>query len=130
MISLFVESLKVVIFLIPFLITYLVYRIVYSRTANERKAIHRSIAYSTLFYLIGTLYFIHAIFDKYFISYILIGFIALLGLILIIQWKNNNEVVLLKGIKTLWRFSFLLFLMSYLILIIYNLGAFIYKTFI
>lgn len=128
--SLLAENWKGILYIIPFLITYLVYRFEYRRKQDERRATHRSIAYSTLFYMMGTLYIIHIIFAEYFIGYILIGLIVLLAIILITQWKNNNEVILLKGIKILWRFCFLMFFTSYLSLLIYNLGVFIYKNFI
>lgn len=128
--SLFVENWKGLIYIIPFLITYLVYRFEYRKKGVKKRAAHRSITYSTLFYMLGTLSIVHAMFDSYFIGYILIGLILLLGLILIIQWKNYNEVILVKGIKIVWRICFLVFFISYLILLIYNLGKFIYETFI
>lgn len=128
--SLLVENWKASFYIIPLLITYLVYRFEYRRRHDRKRAIHRSMAFSTLLYMMGTLYLIHAFFDSYFIGYILIGLIVFLGLILIMQWKYNNEVVLIKGVKILWRFCFLLFFTSYLSLLIYNLGQFIYKTFI
>lgn len=128
--SLFVENWKGLFYIIPFLITYLIYRFEYRRKGVKKQSAHRSITYSTLFYILGTLSLIHAMFDSYFIGYILIIFILLLGLILIIQWKIYNEVILLKGIKIVWRFCFLVFFISYFVLLIYNLNGFIYKIFL
>ncbi|HLR59346.1 MAG TPA: DUF3397 family protein [Pseudogracilibacillus sp.] len=130
MTSIFVENWKALLYGIPFLVTYLIYRFEYRKKGVKKIAAHQSITYSTLFYILGALYLIHKMFESYFIGYILIGLILLLGLILINQWKNDNEVILLKGIKKMWRYCFLVFFMSYFFLLIYHLGKFIYKTFI
>lgn len=130
MTSIFVENWKAFLYAIPFLVTYLIYKFEYRRKGVQKIAAHQSITYSTLFYILGALYLIHKMFESYFIGNILIGLILLLGLILINQWKNDNEVILLKGIKKMWRFCFLVFSMSYFFFLIYHLSKFIYKTFI
>src|SRR5699024_4186060 len=127
--DLLIESWEVIFYLIPFVLTYFIYRFSYHKQGNKQKAIYITITLSTLFFIIGTLLIIHSMFGSYFIGYILIGFLLLLGFILILQWKYYNEVILLKGVKIVWRFSFLIFLASYLILIIFNLSKFIYKTY-
>src|SRR5699024_6442920 len=127
--DLLIENWEVIFYLIPFVLTYFLYRFSYHKQGNKQKAIYKTITLSTLFFIIGTLLIIHSMFGSYFIGYILIGFLLLLGFILILQWKYYNEVILLKGVKIVWRFSFLIFLASYLILIIFNLSKFIYKTY-
>lgn len=127
--NLLIENWEVIFYLIPFVLTYFIYRFSYHKQGNKQKAIYKTITLSTLFFIIGTLLIIHSMFGSYFIGYILIGFLLLLGFILILQWKYYNEVILLKGIKIVWRFSFLIFLASYLILIIFNVSKFIYKTY-
>src|SRR5690625_1846591 len=127
--DLLIENWEVIFYLIPFVLTYFIYRFSYHKQGNKQKAIYKTITLSTLFFIIGTLLIIHSMFGSYFIGYILIGFLLLLGFILILQWKYYNEVILLKGVKIVWRFSFLIFLASYLILIIFNLSKFIYKTY-
>src|SRR5699024_7157283 len=127
--DLLIENWEVIFYLIPFVLTYFIYRFSYHKQGNKQKAIYKTITLSTLFFIIGTLLIIHSMFGSYFIGYILFGFLLLLGFILILQWKYYNEVILLKGVKIVWRFSFLIFLASYLILIIFNLSKFIYKTY-
>src|SRR5699024_1989435 len=129
MCDLLIENWEVIFYLIPFVLTYFIYRFSYHKQGNKQKAIYKTITLSTLFFIICTLLIIHLMFCSYFIVYILIGFLLLLGFILILQWKYYNEVILLKGVKIVWRFSFLIFLASYLILIIFNLSKFIYKTY-
>src|SRR5699024_693881 len=163
--DLLIENWEVIFYLIPFVLTYFIYRFSYHKQGNKQKAIYKTITLSTLFFIIGTLLIIHSMFVSYFIGYILIVFLFLFGFILILicnsfilfiihsiffsyfnvyilicfllllrfililQWKYYNEVILLKGVKIVWRFSFLIFLASYLILIIFNLSKFIYKTY-
>src|SRR5699024_6996443 len=116
-------------YLIPFVLTYFIYRFSYHKQGNKQKAIYKTITLSTLFFIIGTLLIIHSMFGSYFIGYILMSFLLLLVFILIFHCKYYNDVILLKGVKIVWLFSFLIFLVSYLILIIFNLSKFIYKTY-
>src|SRR5699024_9424215 len=127
--DLLIENWEVIFYLIPFVLTYFIYRFSYHKQVNKQKAIYKTITLFTFFFIIWTLLIIHSMFFSYFIGYILIVFMLLLGFILILQWKYYNEVILLKGVKIVWRFSFLIFLASYLILIIFNLSKFIYKTY-
>src|SRR5699024_12333939 len=127
--DLLIENWEVIFYLIPFVLTYFIYRFSYHKQGNKQKAIYKTITLSTIFFIIWILFIIYSMFGSYFIGYILIGFLLLLGFILILQWKYYNEVILLKGVKIVWRFSFLIFLASYLILIIFNLSKFIYKTY-
>src|SRR5699024_317856 len=127
--DLLIENWEVIFYLIPFVLTYFIYRFSYHKQGNKQKAIYKTITLSTLFFIIGILLIIHSMFGSYFIVYIFIGFLLLLGFILILQWKYYNEVILLKGVKIVCRFSFLIFLASYLILIIFNLSKFIYNTY-
>lgn len=127
--SLIFDNWQILFLLIPFLITYFIYRFVYIKKHDEKQAMQRAVNYSTIFYIIGVLYIIHYMFESYFIGYILIGLISLLGLILIKQWKNGEEVVLFKGIKVLWRLCFLLFLISYISLLLFQIVQFIYLNF-
>src|SRR5690625_4605593 len=127
--DLLIENWEVIFYLIPFVLTYFIYRFSYHKQGNKQKAIYKTITLSTLFFIIGTLLIIHSMFGSYIIGYILIGFLLLLGYILILQWKFYNEVILLNDVIILWRFIFLIFLASYLILIIFNLSKFIYKTY-
>src|SRR5699024_12686778 len=120
---------EVIFYLIPFVLTYFIYRFSYHKQGNKQKAIYKTITLSTLFFIIGTLLIIHYMFGSYFIGYILIGFLLLLGFILILRWKYYNEVILLKGVKIVWRVSFLIFLARYLILIIFNLSKCIYTPY-
>lgn len=130
MLDLIVENWKVIYYIIPFFMTFLLYRIVYRRSFDEKKATLKSIAYSTIFYIIGVLNIIYGMFNNYFIGYILIIAIVILAIILINQWKNNNEVVLTKGLKSLWKLCFLFFFVSYLGLLLFKIGMFIYLEYI
>src|SRR5699024_3729192 len=106
----------VIFYLIPFVLTYFIYRFSYHKQGNKQKAIYKTITLSTLFFIIGTLLIIHSMFGSYFIGYILIGFLLLLGFIFILQWKYYNDVILFEGVKVVWWFSFLFFFIGYILI--------------
>src|SRR5699024_11271045 len=114
-----IENWEVIFYLIPFVLTYFIYRFSYHKQGNKQKAIYKTITLSTLFFIIGTLLIIHSMFGSYFIGYILIGFLLLLGFILIFQWKYFNVVILLKGVKIIWRLYFLILFVCILLIIFF-----------
>src|SRR5690625_3416986 len=118
--DLLIENWEVILYLIPFVLTYFIYRFSYHKQGNKQKAIYKTITLSTFFFIIGTLLIIHLMFGSYFIGYILIGFLLLLGFILILQWQYYNVEIILKGVKIVLRLNFLIVYVNIRILIIFN----------
>src|SRR5699024_11882591 len=102
--DLLIENWEVIFYLIPFVLTYFIYRFSYHKQGNKQNAIYKTITLSTLFFIIGTLLIIHSMFGSYFFGYILIGFLLFLGFILILQCKYYNVVILLTSVKIVLRF--------------------------
>src|SRR5690625_2080977 len=97
--DLLIENWEVIFYLIPFVLTYFIYRFSYHKQGNKQKAIYKTINLSTLFFIIVTLLIIHSIFGSYFIGYVLSGILLYLGFILIIKWKYYIEVIFIKYVK-------------------------------
>lgn len=94
-------------------------------SGSKWKALHKSVQWTAIFYMIAVVALIKMMFGYLFIGYSIILLIVILATILIIQWKKDTEVVLLNGLKLMWRISFLIFSITYLGLIIYKVILFI-----
>lgn len=109
----------------PIFLSLFIYYISVRLSGSKWKAIHKSVQMTAIFYIIAVALLIKLMFDLRFIGYISIFLIVMLGTILIIQWKKNTEVVLLNGLRLLWRISFLIFFILYVGLITYMIVLFI-----
>jgi|SRR5690625_3272233 len=123
--SVIVSYLPHVFIILPIFMSILIYLIGIRLTGNRWKAIHKTVQWTAVFYIIAVVLLLKRIFHQGFIGYILIFLIIVLATILIIQWKKETEVALLNGLRLLWRISFLLFSITYLGLIIYMIVLFI-----
>jgi len=113
------EYWQLILICCPGLMTIIFYQLHVRKRHNKWKAIHFSVQYSAIFYVIATSLLLHRLFSIYFIGVILIILILILAIILIIQWKQEMEVILVKGLKILWRITFLLFFLFYAGLFVY-----------
>lgn len=102
----------------PIFATLLVYWLAVKLYRYKLQAIHAVVNWTTALYIIADVMFIDFIFMWEVGGIILIGLIILLAFIIIMQWRRQNEVLFLKAFKLLWRISFLVFLMVYIILVI------------
>lgn len=128
--SIMIGLFKGVLYLMPFIITYLIFRNKYRKNHNKKISLQKTIDYSTVIYLIGVLYLFNNMFGSYFIGYIIIVFLIVLSIILVLQLKYKNEVVLIKGLKGLWKLSFLIYLGIYVLLLFSKLAMYIYQVYI
>src|SRR5690625_4657899 len=130
MIQKLVHYLPTILIIIPMIVTYIFYKITYILSKNKWRAIHISVQFTAIFYVVAVTIMMSNIFDFNVFSYILIFHIALLAIFLIIQWKTRIEVILRDGLKLLLRLSFLIFLILYVCLALYILFDIIYQNYI
>lgn len=103
---------------LPFIATILAYIIFKNLYSQQWKAIHQAVNWTTIFYIAAVTLLLTIIFNRGFITIILLVLLCMLAGIIIFQWKVNTEVELKKALKILWRICFLLFLISYIVLVI------------
>jgi len=123
-------SMTLLFVTIPIFTTLLVYYVVKKITKQKWKAIHISVQATAIFYIVAVTILLQRLLQVQLVGIILISLILLLAIILIIQWKQETEVVLTKGLKVLTRFSFLVFGFLYVGLIIYEIIVFIYDHYV
>lgn len=102
----------------PMIATWLVYIASKKICDHTWKAIHISVHWTTLFYLLSVLMLFKMFYDRSFIAIIGISLIVILAIILVVQRKRYEDLFLKRGIKLLWRLSFLMFSCLYIIFII------------
>lgn len=106
---------------IPFVLTWMVYKVNRIRNKSRLYAFHKSVKWTTVLYVLSVMALCKIIFNHYFIGYIIAFHLLLLAVCVIFQRVNYTEVVLGKAWKIVWRFSFLFFLTGYTFLILYGI---------
>lgn len=119
-------TLPIILVIIPLFTTYIVYYVSNKKVKHRWKAIHLSVEWTAIFYIIAVAILLHRHFQYQFVGWIMIVLISILSCILIYQWKKHTEVVLRKGLKVLSRISFLLFGFIYIAFVLYEIGYLIY----
>ncbi|WP_226037928.1 DUF3397 domain-containing protein [Aquibacillus saliphilus] len=120
-----ISYLVEVIIYVPILITIITYVIAKKVQRNNWKAIHISVNYSTLLYIISVGMLLDIIFNRNFFSIIIIVLLIMLSISVIVQWKVKEEILFRYVWKGFWRCSFLLFGFSYIGLIIIGIARYI-----
>ena len=126
MVNLFATIMATII-TIPVIVIFIVYWIVRFITKSNKKSLHISVDISTLFFIMAVHYLIIVIWGKSLLWIILLLLIFVAAVFVFLQWKINNEIIFKKVWKGFWRFSFLLFSLSYFSLIIYGLFQRLYN---
>ncbi|MFC2950206.1 DUF3397 domain-containing protein [Virgibacillus sediminis] len=109
----------------PFIASWLVYQFSLIMGTRKRKAFHRAINWTTIFYIAAVGFEFMIVFDVQIWGIMMAVLLGILAVLILLQWKLNSEVVFGKAFKILWRFSFLLFFFLYVILIIIGVGKFV-----
>ncbi|MFA1818669.1 DUF3397 family protein [Virgibacillus oceani] len=107
---------------VPVIATWLIYFILIKWNWPKLKAFHQSVNWTTLLYIIAVSILVWLNFHVNLTGPIVIFFLSALAIIIFIQWKLNMEVLLLKALKLLWRFLFLLFASLYICLLIFDIA--------
>lgn len=103
---------------IPFVVTILIYLVATKLYHHKLKAIHTSVNWTTLLYIIAVSLMFQNIIGRSLIGWMIILFISALAIMIIFQWKSGAEVEFRKALKIVWRLSFLLFVLLYFALML------------
>ncbi|WP_026570462.1 MULTISPECIES: DUF3397 family protein [Sediminibacillus] len=108
---------------LPVVISWLLYTIVRKLSNNRLKALHVSVNYTTLLYILSVGVIFYHLYGTTFYGYIFIFLVVLLGFFIVMQYKAKGEVLFLIAWRRFWRLSFLLFTLLYFLLVIYGITA-------
>ncbi|RBW70220.1 DUF3397 domain-containing protein [Bacillus taeanensis] len=90
-------------------------------TKDKKKAFKISVDFTTFLLIIACHYLLYEISGKSFLWVIIITLILTGVLFSFLHWKTKEELKFFKIMKGVWRFNFLLFSISYLLLLMLGL---------
>jgi Protein of unknown function (DUF3397) len=82
-------------------------------TKNTKKAIHKALDFTTIFFIIAVHFLILAILGKSLLWLIFIFLLISAMLFVILHWKIKGEIVYGKVVNGFWRFTFIFFFAAY-----------------
>ncbi|MFC3040234.1 DUF3397 domain-containing protein [Virgibacillus xinjiangensis] len=109
----------------PIIASLLVYQVSLAMGTKKRKALHRTVNWTTIFYIAAVGIELSIVFEVQLWGMILSVMLSILAALIFLQWKLTSEIIFSKAWKILWRLSFLLFSFLYVILIFIGIGKFI-----
>ncbi|WP_197046673.1 DUF3397 domain-containing protein [Oceanobacillus salinisoli] len=103
---------------IPAIASVIVYIISLKIFHSTKRAVHTSVNWTTLLYIIAVNLLIQNLFHMSTTGFILLFMLIVLTLTILYQWRNHMDIEFKKAFRILWRISFLLFMFSYVCLVI------------
>ncbi|MGM0873554.1 MAG: DUF3397 domain-containing protein [Bacillota bacterium] len=118
-------SLAVTLPMLTLVILFLILRVV---VKNKKKLILWTVDLSTFFFIVSVHFHLLTLFEQSFLSFIILGLMCLTLIVYSVDYKRSKAPSMTRVSKKVWRMSFLLFFVSYLILTIYGISSGIIKN--
>jgi|SRR5699024_1479074 len=101
---------------VPPVLACIVYFVSSKRFHSSMRAVHATVNWTTLFFIIAVDLLITVVFNQSATGIIIVTLLILLSIIIYYQWKKG-EIHLRKALRLLWRITFLLFFILYFLLL-------------
>jgi uncharacterized membrane protein YozB (DUF420 family) len=118
-------SLAVTLPMLTLVILFLILRIV---VKNKKKSIMLTVDLSTFFFIVSVHFHLLTLFKQSFLSFIILGLMCLTLVVYYIEYKRSKAPTITRVSKKVWRMSFLLFFVIYLVLAFYGISSGIIKN--
>lgn len=118
-------SVAVTLPLLTLVILFLILRVV---VKNKKKSILWTVDLSTFFFIVSVHFHLLTLFKQSFLSFIILGLICLTLVVYYVDYKRSKAPTIKRVSKKVWRMSFLLFFVSYLVLVFYGISSGIIKN--
>ncbi|WP_081498504.1 DUF3397 family protein [Oceanobacillus massiliensis] len=79
---------------------------------------HTAVNWTTVLYIAAVVLLLEIVAGRSFLGWLFVLFIGSLAVIIFYQWKNRTEIELRKAVKIIWRISFLVYLLLYVLLVL------------
>ncbi|MDQ0482788.1 DUF3397 domain-containing protein [Guptibacillus hwajinpoensis] len=106
---------------LPLLAWYLVYIVTVKMTRKKKFSFRLAVDISTIFFILSVHFIIVELFGHSFLWVILLLMIGAAVGFTVLHWKTKEDIQIHKVIKGAWRFNFLLFSTSYIVLLLIGL---------
>ncbi|GAA5415003.1 hypothetical protein Pryu01_00027 [Paraliobacillus ryukyuensis] len=100
----------------PIFATISIYYMIKWTTGNKKRALHRSITYTTIFYILSVMMMLQTLFGSGYLGLIIILLLFGLMTTVIVQWKLTETIIFKRAWKIFWRATFLIFFLGHFIL--------------
>ncbi|SET85621.1 Protein of unknown function [Salinibacillus kushneri] len=117
----FFAYLAAVLITVPFIVFILCYFIMKKITQDDRRAVRVS-ADVTTFFLVMSVHFCYQMnLEVMVFGWIVVFLLLFLALFIFLQWKFQEEIILITALKRFWRFSFFIMNILYLVGIVFGI---------
>ncbi len=116
-----VSGVIATIITLPFLGLFLIFIACRSFVSNKRKSVLLTIDLSTILFIIAVHFLVLVIVGKSYLWLIILILISICMMFVLMHWKMKQEIDTAKVFKGFWRFTFLLFTLSYCLLMVVGL---------
>ena len=116
-----ISGIVATIITLPFLGLFLIFIACRSFVPNKRKSMLLTIDLSTILFIIAVHFLVLVIVGKSYLWLIILILISICMMFVLVHWKIKQEIDTPKVFKGFWRFTFLLFGIGYLVLIVVGL---------
>ncbi len=103
---------------IPFLTFFIVFIVLKKITKRSTYSTKMAADLSVIFFLISINGLTMMLFDRLILLEIVVGFVILVGIFLFIQWRRDEDILLWRAVRIVWRIAFMLSVIGYLVLLI------------
>lgn len=105
----------------PIIVFYLIYLITVKTTKDKKISLKLAVDLSGIFFIVAVYTIAFEIWSLSLFWLILIIILSVAIIFTFIHWKISEDIHLTKLLKGIWRFNFLLFFITYLLLSVYGL---------
>ncbi|WP_226665852.1 DUF3397 domain-containing protein [Metabacillus litoralis] len=120
-----VLSIAITLPLVSMIIMYFIIRYI---VRNNRKTILWTADLTTIIFIASVHFHLVVIFEKSFLLYIILALIGLMVLFYYLDYKKKKVPSIASASKKVWRVSFFVFFISYLVLTLYGIAEGIIKN--
>ncbi|WP_185819766.1 DUF3397 domain-containing protein [Salibacterium salarium] len=125
-----IVSILATLLTLPFLAWYIVYITIVKSIKRKSKAIRMATDITTVFFIAAVHLLVMEIWGQSYLWLIFLVILVTAVLFTIMHYRAREEVEFVKLMKGIWRFTFFLFLASYLLLVCYGWISYLLSAFI
>ncbi|WP_306975463.1 DUF3397 domain-containing protein [Alkalibacillus salilacus] len=102
---------------VPFLTFFILFLLFRKWTGQATRSTKRAADYSTVLFLIAVIALLDYIFNMIPFWETLLAYIITFAIVLTIQWRREEEIVIIRAVRFVWRLSFVMLTVAYLLLV-------------
>ena len=98
---------------ITFLVLFFIFK---ARTKKTIRSIQLAADFSALFFIISVSTLFYILFENHFIPWIVVSYLIVLLIVLFYQYVKNEEIIINRALRIVWRIGFIMMFMLYVLL--------------